>query len=259
MSHSLVDQYRRQHAWRSWAAAHGHLGDLHGASILDVGCGPGDQAADLAARGAAVLGMDTDASLVEAATARAIPGARFVQADIADPASYRDVSVDGVWVSFAAAYLPRIAGPLALWARALRPGGWLAVTEVDDLLGHEPLSPAHRARILAYYDDAAAHGRYQFRLRDSLREALRADWSVEIEDELPDAELSAAGPAAPEVLVAWAARLDRMGLLAAHFGGDWDGFRAEFLAALASPAHRSLANVWFLLARPRGAALHSAA
>jgi SAM-dependent methyltransferase len=256
VSHSLVDEYRRQHAWRSWSAAYGHLGDLRGASILDAGCGPGDQAADLTARGAAVLGMDMDASLLEAARARGIPGARFVQADIADPASYRGVSVDGVWVSFAAAYLPRIAGPLALWARALRRGGWLAITEVDDLFGHEPLSPAHRARILSYYRDAAEQGRHQFRSRDRLREALHPGWTIEIEDELPDAELAFDGPAAPEVLAAWTARLDRMRLLAAHFGGDWDDFRAELLAALASPAHRSLATVWFLLARPR---VHSGA
>lgn len=252
----LTADYRRQYAWRSWDIAYQQLGDLRGLSVLDLGCGPGDQAADLAARGARVLGMDMDASLLAAARARGIPGASFVQADIADPASYGGLAVDGIWLSFAAAYVLRIADALETWAGVLRPGGWLAITEVNDLFGHEPLSPAHRARILSYYRDALDSGRHDFRLRSRLRAALAAGWTIEVERELPDAELAADGQATPEVIDAWAARLDRMRLLAAHFGGDWAEFRAAFLAALASPQHRSRASVWFLLARP---AVHSRA
>lgn len=252
----LTADYRRQYAWRSWDLAYQQLGDLAGLSVLDIGCGPGDQAADLAARGATVLGMDMDPSLLAAARARSIAGASFVQADIADPASYRDLAVDGIWMSFAAAYVLRIADALETWARVLKPGGWLAVTEVDDLFAHEPLDPAHRARIQSYYRDALDRGRYDFLPRARLRAALSAGWTIEVERELPDAELAVDGPAPPEVIDAWAARLDRMRLLAAHFGGDWADFRAAFLAALASPHHRSRATVWFLLARP---AVHSRA
>jgi trans-aconitate methyltransferase len=249
MASDIAEEIRRQYRWRSWPAVYAALGELRGARVLDLGCGVGDQTADLIARGAEVTGLDLDPTLLDAARA-AVPGAAFVAADIADPASFRGRAADGVWISFALAYVRSLPGALAAWAGALVPGGWLAVTEVDDLFGHEPLSPAHRARVESYYDDARRAGRYQFRSRASLRAALAdGGWAIEVDRELPDAELAFAGPAGPDVIAAWAARLDRMALLAAHFGDEWPGFRAEFLAALAAPAHRSLAAVWFILAR----------
>jgi trans-aconitate methyltransferase len=250
----LGEQYRRQYAWRSWSVVYESLGDLRGQTVLDLGCGPGDQAADLAARGATVVGIDLDETLLATARSRRIPGASFVKADITDPRTFRGRKVDGIWISFAAAYVTSIDAALALWSAALSSGGWLAITEVDDLFGHEPLNPAHRALILSYYQDALDNGRYDFCLRHRLRRQLAAaSWQVTLDRDVTDAELSFDGPATHDILEAWTLRLSRMQLLASHFGPDWPDFRAEFLASLSAPQHRSLSTVWSVLARPAAA------
>ena len=46
-------------------------GDVHGRTVLDVGCGDGDLALDLAKRGATVTGVDSSAAMIEAARIRA--------------------------------------------------------------------------------------------------------------------------------------------------------------------------------------------
>jgi hypothetical protein len=47
---------------------------------------------------------------------------------------------DGLWCSFTAAFFPTLPLVLAAWARHLQPGTWVALTEIDDLFGHKPLS-----------------------------------------------------------------------------------------------------------------------
>ena len=51
-----------------------------GERILDLGCGTGRLAAEIAARGAAVVGLDRDSAMLEVARAQ-FPGIEFVQGD----------------------------------------------------------------------------------------------------------------------------------------------------------------------------------
>ena len=50
----LVNEYRRQLNWRDWDAVFSALPPLAGLAVLDLGCGVGDQAAELVARGVRV-------------------------------------------------------------------------------------------------------------------------------------------------------------------------------------------------------------
>ncbi|MFM8871602.1 MAG: class I SAM-dependent methyltransferase, partial [Actinomycetota bacterium] len=52
-----------------------------GARILDVGCGPGRHANELAARGFLVHGIDLSSRFVDVARESAVPGATFEVAD----------------------------------------------------------------------------------------------------------------------------------------------------------------------------------
>jgi SAM-dependent methyltransferase len=54
-----------------------------GARVLDAGCGPGRVGAELAARGHAVVGVDADAALIDAAVADH-PGPRWLVADLSE-------------------------------------------------------------------------------------------------------------------------------------------------------------------------------
>jgi SAM-dependent methyltransferase len=248
---SLADEYRQQAAWRPWPEILSLLPPVGGCIVLDLGCGIGDQAALLAARGARVIGFDANEALLGEARARAIPGAEFRAADLRsdfDPG----VPADGIWSSFAAAYFPDLPAALARWCRRLVPGGFVALAEIDDLFGHEPLGAAARALLDGYAEDALAAGRYDFHMGRKLCAHLEAaGFAVERQCALTDRELAFDGPAFPAVLDAWRKRLERMTLLQAFCGERYGAVRDELLACLADARHRSRARVHVCIARRR--------
>jgi SAM-dependent methyltransferase len=244
-----VDDYRRQFAWRDWPKIFAALPSLEGRTVLDLGCGPGDQAAELAARGARIVGIDLNEEFLHAARTRGIPGAEFRAGDLREPL---DVGrpASGIWSSFTAAYFPDLTAVLDRWAYALEPGGWIALVEVDDFFGHEPLNPHARAIFDGYARDALEAGRYDFRMGRSLARFLeRAGFRVERAFEVGDRELSFEGPAPEEILEAWRGRFERMRLLHDFCGDAYPALREEFLGCLARGDHRSTATVHCCLAR----------
>jgi SAM-dependent methyltransferase len=240
---SLSDEYKRQFGWRSWPAVFDALPPLEGRTVLDLGCAVGDQAAGLAARGAHVIGIDANEALLSAARSRTIPNAEFRQGDLRALPEL-GVEADGIWCSFTAAYIPDLAPVLAAWARRLKPGGWIALTEVDDLFGHEPLGARAKGLFDAYAREALAAGRYDFHMGRKLRGHLeRAGFTVMKTLTLEDEELSFAGPARPGVVEAWRNRFDRMPLLRTICGPAYGQVRDEFLGCLSRPDHASTAKV----------------
>ena len=94
--------------------------------MVDLGCGPGNLTALLAARwpGADVLGVDSSEAMVAKASAAGIEGVRFEAGDVRTwaPAAPVDVLVSNAtlqWVPGHLDLLPRLVGHVA-------PGGWLA-------------------------------------------------------------------------------------------------------------------------------------
>lgn len=244
----LAQEYARQRAWRGFGPLLDALPDLAGARVLDLGCGIGDQAAELVARGARVVGYDGNSELLEAARARALTGAEFHQCDLAALPELGPLA-DGLWSSFVPAYFCDLAPRLVDWARRLRPGAWIALTEVDDLFAHEPLEVRWRDLLEAYVREARGAGRYDFRMGRRLPEELeRAGFRIERRLELSDQEFGFDGPARPEVLEAWSRRFERMTLLRAACGESHPALVRDFLAALARPDHRSSARVRCCLA-----------
>jgi SAM-dependent methyltransferase len=245
----LADEYMRQKSWRPWPEIYSALPSIDGQTVLDLGCNVGDQAAELAARGARVIGLDANEELLGEARSRGIPGAEFRRADLSTTHDFGIVA-DGIWSSFLPAFFPDLTSTLTAWSRHLVPGGWIALTEIDDLFGHEPLGSDTRALLGHYSADAFAAGRYDFGMGGKLRGHLeRAGFEVENELVLEDRELAFDGPALPEVIDAWRKRLGRMYLLQVHCGSKFKAVEAELLACLADPAHRSRARVHFCLGR----------
>ncbi|MGK2948381.1 MAG: class I SAM-dependent methyltransferase [Acidimicrobiales bacterium] len=106
-----------------------------GQRLLDVGCGPGRHAHAFAERGLEVVGVDISQRFVDLATEAAPPGARFERGDA------RELTFDAefdVAISLCQGAFGLTGGPgapldadgavLAGMARALRPGGRLAVS-----------------------------------------------------------------------------------------------------------------------------------
>jgi 27-O-demethylrifamycin SV methyltransferase len=102
--------------------------------VLDVGCGTGRQACDLAAgQGASVLGITTSASGVAAATTlaaeRGLPGARFEQRDGTDN-GLDDGAFDVVWVLESSHLMRDRDALLSECVRVLAPGGRLVWCDI---------------------------------------------------------------------------------------------------------------------------------
>jgi len=245
---SLASEYKRQFVWRAWPQMFEALPLVRGQLVLDLGCGVGDQAAELVGRGVRVIGIDINDELLREVRSRSIENAQFLQCDLRALPDLGALA-DGLWCSFAAAYFPDLSATLQSWKRHLRSGGWIALTEVDDLFGHQPLSAETKSIFDAYAADALAAKRYDFHMGRKLRTTLeQCGFIVAKELILPDQELSFTRPAREEVIDAWRARLDRMKLLREFVGARFENLRDEFLHCLASPHHRSTAAVYCCIA-----------
>jgi ubiquinone/menaquinone biosynthesis C-methylase UbiE len=105
-------------------------GATAGDRVLDVACGTGNAALAAARRGAAAVGVDAAADLVELATrrARGLDGdVRFVVGDALD-LPVEDASFDAVVSVFGVIFAPDPDRAAAEVLRAVRPGGRIALT-----------------------------------------------------------------------------------------------------------------------------------
>ena len=112
--------------WRRRAVR--SLGLPPGGGVLDLACGTGDLCRELLRAGLQPVGVDRSAGMLTAAAARA--GAPLVRGDaLALPLRAR--SLDGVVCGFALRNFAELRPVLEECARVLRPGGALALLEVD--------------------------------------------------------------------------------------------------------------------------------
>jgi len=251
---SLADQYRAQYAWRNWTQAYEKLPIKSSHFVLDLGCSIGDQTADLARRCDKVLGIDSNPEFISTAQERRIPNSRFIQADLAD---WEDPSLaaDGLWSSFTAAYFPNFEPVLRRWLSSVRGGGWIALTEIDDLLGHRPLGRLTQEKISHFYKASLDGGGYDFLMGRKLRKyAETCGLEVISESCISDHELAFTGPCDPAVKKAWSERFDRMGGFKNFLKGAYEPIRSELLDCLSAPDHESTARVILLVARKPGVA-----
>jgi 27-O-demethylrifamycin SV methyltransferase len=104
-----------------------------GDRVLDVGCGTGRQACELAAAGASVLGITTSASGVAAASAlatqRGLAQARFELRDGTDN-GLPDAAFDVAWVLESSHLMRDRDGLLSECVRVLAPGGRLVLCDI---------------------------------------------------------------------------------------------------------------------------------
>jgi ubiquinone/menaquinone biosynthesis C-methylase UbiE len=112
------------------------LGLSAGVKVLDLGCGVGDDAFDIAAKlgpGGHVTGVDFSEVLIAEASRRATGRNLPVSFEVGDAQSLRfpDRSFDAVRTERMLMHIPDPAGALAEMARVLRPGGRIAVQDFD--------------------------------------------------------------------------------------------------------------------------------
>lgn len=100
-----------------------------GLDVLDLACGHGRVALELARRGARVVGLDLSSALLERARATARAEgleARWVHGDATSPVALAGERFDGVVSHFGLSDIDDLDGVLSTVVRVLRPGGWFA-------------------------------------------------------------------------------------------------------------------------------------
>jgi len=240
---SPVAEYRQQFSWRPWNLILDEVPLQAGQTVLDLGCGVSDQAREIVSRGCKVIGLDGNQELIDAAVMKQLPNCEFRTCDLRKTANL-GVKVDGLWCSFVAAYFTDLNEFLRRWAHILRGGGWIAITEIENLFGHEPLSPRTRLLLQNLAEDALVAGRYDFHMGGKLKVGLeQVGFGMSRLLTLPDKELSFQGAATPGVVDAWRRRFQRMPHLQALCGSEFASVQEEFLSCLSRPEHVSTAKV----------------
>ncbi len=100
---------------------------------LDAACGTGRHASYLASLGHTVIGVDSSPGMLARAREK-VPQGDFHEADI-EELPLADDSVDLVVCAIALVHLADIDGPFREFARVLRPGGHLVVSDQRGLIG----------------------------------------------------------------------------------------------------------------------------
>lgn len=103
------------------------VGAGHGTRLLEVACGTGAVAAEAAGRGAAAVGMDFVASMVEEAR-RLHSGVEFREGD-AEQLPFAEATFDAVVCNFGMRHFPHPELAIAEAFRVLGPGGRFAFTD----------------------------------------------------------------------------------------------------------------------------------
>jgi ubiquinone/menaquinone biosynthesis C-methylase UbiE len=154
------------------------LGGLPAGTALDAACGTGRHAAFLSSIGHSVIGVDICPQMLEVARAK-VTGADFREGDV-HRLPVDDQSVDLVVCALALTHVPDLGPVLAEFARVLRPGGHLVISDsrlkyriVQALPGGGYGYLPHYNRITSEYLVAALPLGFQVRHC----EELRAGWS----------------------------------------------------------------------------------
>jgi demethylmenaquinone methyltransferase/2-methoxy-6-polyprenyl-1,4-benzoquinol methylase len=140
---TVILSYGRDRRWKSRLVAMADAGP--GTRALDVACGTGDIAFELARRGARVTGLDITHGMLTLARAKA-HGSRagFVTGDMM-ALPFGDARFDLVTTGYGIRNVPGIAPAVAEIARVLRPGGTFLSLDFN-----RPANPVVRRIYLGY-------------------------------------------------------------------------------------------------------------
>jgi len=129
VAHADANDYRNHFLMPRMLAL---LGDVRGRTILDLGCGEGGYARELARRGARVVAVDGSERLIEIARARAddagLGGVSFVRANANALDAVPSSSVDTVVAAMSLMDVEDYEGAIAEAHRVLTGGGELAMS-----------------------------------------------------------------------------------------------------------------------------------
>ena len=251
LNNKLVTEYKNQSIWREWDSYIDELNILPNQKILDIGCGTGDVTKLLAEKAFNVIAIDFNKELLEfAKKENSSPNIDYIQNDIRNIDELSLSKVDGIWSSFTPAYFVDFKSILQKWLNLLKPNGWIALIEIDDLFGHKPIDEFIEKLFKTFYKNQKDSKIYDFEMGRKLKQFL-IDENIEIEFEKNkfDKELVFSGIADIEIVNAWAQRFERMKSLQIFFGNEFHNVKKQFLNTLSLSTHYSESKIFYIKGR----------
>jgi ubiquinone/menaquinone biosynthesis C-methylase UbiE len=142
------------------------LGEANGRPALDAACGTGRLTSLLVERGYDVVGMDRSPEMLDVARAR-FPNVAWREGDL-HALPFADSSFDVVLTGLALAHLPALEPVLAEFARVLRPGGHLVISDTH----HELILRGSIVKCIGLNGEPGFVPTYRHTVGDFLRAAL---------------------------------------------------------------------------------------
>jgi len=150
----------------------GYLSGREPGVALDAACGTGRFAELLAGHGHQVIGVDSSPDMLARARRR-VPDGQFHLAAL-DRLPLPDDAVDVIVCALALVHLPRLQPVLAEFARVLRPGGDLVISDMH----HELVTRGSVIKARGPAGEPRIASTYRHRLGDYLRAALSLGFQV---------------------------------------------------------------------------------
>lgn len=172
----IAGQYRasKLQPWRAFVEKFTllHLaGDVRGLQVIDLACGDGHYARELAAAGARVTGVDASAGMIELARAAESESSAGIEYRIGDVRDLNDENRHDLAIASWLFNYARDAGELSAMARAvaraLKPGGRLVALNTD------PNDPP------ANFQNGARYG-FVKRVDGELKEGAKIVWELKL-------------------------------------------------------------------------------
>jgi trans-aconitate methyltransferase len=249
---TLADEYTNQNIWRNWKSYIEVLPVKDTDIILDLGCGTGHVAKLLSEKVMKVISIDGNIKLLdEAKRINSKDNIEYINLDLRDLNESKLSLVDGIWTSFVAAYFPDFSSELKSWLKFLKPNGWIAVVEINDLFGHFPMHLNTRESFKNFYKEERIKNHYDYEMGSKLTKFLSDEkLSIIINENKYDKELSFQGPVDEQIFKAWENRLNRLMDLQEFFGEEkYSNIKLEFLDCLTKENHTCKTEVTFVVAK----------
>jgi SAM-dependent methyltransferase len=248
----LSEKYRNQSTWRDWQSYIDYLPIIGQDIILDLGCSIGIVTKSLSKKAYQVFGIDNNPELIkEAYKSNSSENIKYILNDLKSIQNKELPLADGIWTSFVAAYFPNFIPIIIKWLGLLKPKGWIAIVEMNDLFAHEPLSMSIHDTFNEYYERQYKNNLYDFKMGGKIKDyLLKQGLSIIHEENKFDKELTFNGPAEPLISKAWENRFDRMYMFKEFVGDDnFNRIKKEFINCLSAENHMSKTIVKFIMAR----------
>jgi len=203
-----------------------------------------------------VIGLDL--SLERAAAARKLADEEAVRhlsfsVGHARRLPFTSSTFDVVWSSFVLEYLSRqVPAVLGEFARVVRPGGVVAILDIDGFMIRHKRLDAPLARSLKLWHQAVLQRGFDPEIGNKLlgyfRDAGFLDVRVETFD---DAELYSKGRPTDDIIQSWRGRLSGMDGIAEALGSEAaaERFRRDYLGLLSAPEHEATGKNWLVWGR----------